>query len=221
EIITFRQALHPYLQRVPWVELGINLMLGARADQPIRGQQMMFLPDSLEWALSQASFAGKPIVKEQLTIYQPHHQPDDNGLFSPWLVMLLIGMFFVFYTWQVNLFKPAFVIYVDKICFFLVGAVGTFLAFMWWGTNHSMTKANDQLIWASPLYVPLAISLNRYRRWVKMFAGFMALLTGAFLVVGWLLPQKPIPALIPFLIGIFIRLMAIYRGQPPYRVVHH
>ncbi|MBX5438745.1 MAG: DUF4105 domain-containing protein, partial [Thermoflavifilum sp.] len=98
EIITFRQALHPYLQRVPWVELGINLMLGARADQPIRGQQMMFLPDSLEWALSQASFAGRPLVKEQLTIYQPHHQPDDNGLFSPWLVMLLIGMFFVFYT---------------------------------------------------------------------------------------------------------------------------
>ncbi|SFV29391.1 Lnb N-terminal periplasmic domain-containing protein [Thermoflavifilum thermophilum] len=220
ESISFRQALHPYLKRVPWVELGINLLLGSRADRLISGEEIMFLPDSLEWAISQASFSGHPLVQQQVVIYQPPRQANDDALVKPWMVMMLIGLWLVFYTWRANLFKPSVVIWMDQVCFFLIGCVGIFLAFMWWGTNHSMTKDNAQLIWASPLYVPFALWLNRHKRWVKIFAGIMALLTAAYLGAGWLFAQKPILALIPFLIGIFIRLMAIYREQAPYRIIH-
>lgn len=219
ESISFRRALHPYLRRVPWVELGINLLLGARADRLISGEEIMFLPDSLEWALAQASFAGRPLVQNQIVVYQPTRRPDDHPMLKPWMVMMLIGCWLIFYTWKANLLNPSFVIGMDQVCFFLIGCVGLFLAFMWWGTNHSMTKDNDQLIWASPLYVPFAIFLNRNKAWVRIFAGLMACCTGFYLTAGWLFAQKPIPVMIPFLIGIFIRLIAIYRQQAPYRVI--
>ncbi|MCL6523356.1 MAG: DUF4105 domain-containing protein [Thermoflavifilum sp.] len=217
ETISFRQSLHPYLSDLPWIELGINLLLGARADQLIRGRELMFLPDSLEWALSRASFAGKPLVSETITIYQPHVFSPPPAPISPWWAMSVLGLLLILYSWRANLFGKNFVLWVDQIIFFLLGLIGIFLAFMWWGTDHSMTKNNDQLIWASPLYVPFAIWLRSKKKFIGLFAGLMALCTAAFLVVGWWLPQKPIPVLIPFLIGIFMRLMAIYAQRKPYR----
>src|SRR5260370_41647640 len=50
--------LDPYLDRIPWIQFGVYLLLGAKVDRVVTGRQACFLPADLESAAESASIHG-------------------------------------------------------------------------------------------------------------------------------------------------------------------
>ena len=51
---TFRALIDPYQRTVPFLDAGIDVLLGAPADRPADGREIMFLPEHLMQAFDQA-----------------------------------------------------------------------------------------------------------------------------------------------------------------------
>ena len=60
---TFRKAISHYTGKHSWVDFGINLVFGAKANQPMNSEQRLFLPEELMFYLSEAHLSdGTPLV---------------------------------------------------------------------------------------------------------------------------------------------------------------
>ena len=73
----FRQAISHYTGKNSWVDFGINLVFGNKADQPMTNEERLFLPEELMNYLAQAKFAdGTPlVVKQHIGAFPPNTTP--------------------------------------------------------------------------------------------------------------------------------------------------
>lgn len=63
---TFRQAISRYTGKNSWIDFGINLIFGCKADQAMTNEQRLFLPEELMNYIAQATLTdGTPLVKNQ------------------------------------------------------------------------------------------------------------------------------------------------------------
>lgn len=61
---TYRAFLRHYTRPASWANFGINLLFGARADRPMRGEKRLFLPEELMFFMSEARLPdGTPVVQ--------------------------------------------------------------------------------------------------------------------------------------------------------------
>ncbi len=59
----FRSTISHYTGPYSWVDFGINLVFGSKADQPMSNEQRLFLPEELMYYISQARLSdGTPLV---------------------------------------------------------------------------------------------------------------------------------------------------------------
>lgn len=59
----FRSTITDYTGPYSWVDFGINLVFGSKADQPMTNEQRLFLPEELMFYLSEAHLSdGTPLV---------------------------------------------------------------------------------------------------------------------------------------------------------------
>lgn len=70
----FRTAISHYTGPHSWVDFGINLVFGCKANQPMSNEQRLFLPEELMFYISQARLSdGTPLVKQQeIAAFQPN-----------------------------------------------------------------------------------------------------------------------------------------------------
>ncbi len=62
----YRQAISHYTGHDSWVDFGINLIFGKRADAPMDSEQRLFLPEELMFFISHARLAdGTPLVDSE------------------------------------------------------------------------------------------------------------------------------------------------------------
>jgi len=60
---TYRDFIHHFTRHGSWAEFGINLIFGYKADQPIWGEQRMFLPEALMlWLQDAYRPDGEPLI---------------------------------------------------------------------------------------------------------------------------------------------------------------
>jgi len=134
---SFKHILQKYLDKDDWLRLGINLILGRKANENVNFRSAMFLPEYLESNFKQANNNGKPLVKTTTTIYSGKDQRKATLIppFIPFGMLLLLGIFAFF-----KQSKPRKNLHlVDKILFSLVGLAGWLFLFMWLGTKHIAT----------------------------------------------------------------------------------
>ena len=61
---TYRDFLRYYTRPASWANFGINLLFGRRADQPMHGEQRLFLPEELMFFMAEARLPdGTPLVQ--------------------------------------------------------------------------------------------------------------------------------------------------------------
>ena len=206
----FREAIHMYLDRGRqyWSKLGIDILLGAPTDAIMTAEQQQFLPDNLMWSLD--STRNTSLVKNKQVIVSTIPVQESGFRFTP-------GIFFSFLLCMIillSLYKhpkaASLLNRLDGLFFFLTGSLGCILLFMWFGTDHSMTKNNYNLLWAWPTHAVMAFLTGSKKKWVRTYW----LLTAAgltLLLISWyFLPQQMNQALIPFV------LMLIYRSSVKY-----
>ena len=67
---TYRDFLRRYTRPASWANFGINLLFGRRADQPMHGEQRLFLPEELMFFMAAGRFLGwTPLVSPRLLEY--------------------------------------------------------------------------------------------------------------------------------------------------------
>lgn len=206
EPTTFRNAIHEYLDRnhKSWSKLGIDILLGSPLDRDMTNRETMFLPDNLMKGFDSATIGNQPLVKEKEIILSKKYIPDEkNNLNNPLFIFSCLFVLIAFLSFSNSAFLIRTLASFDSLLFFLFGFTGILLLFMWFGTDHYMTKANYNLLWAWPTHIIAAFFIHTKRRWIRIYMLIYALFGLLLLGVWHFLPQEMNMALIP-LTGILI-----------------
>jgi hypothetical protein len=203
---TFRQAIYQYLDKnnKDWSKLGIDILLGSRCDGVMNAADMQFLPDNLMKSLDSA---GNSMIISHQDLYPVTQDNNKGGLFTPFIVFTILLLFIAALSFVKNKYIQIALQGFDGLLFFTVGTLGIILIFMWWGTDHSMTKNNFNLIWAWPTHFIISFFAGSKKSWVKKYFAFTAAALAVVLLAWFFLPQHMNAGLLPLL------LLLIYRSS--------
>ncbi len=202
---TFRNAIHEYLDKNNkyWSKLGIDILMGQPTDGVMSAADMQFLPDNLMKSLDSSS---SPVVLSSKNLYPITDENSKRSFFTPFVVFLLLLIIIVLSDFMKNRSVQAFLQGFDGFFFFCTGVLGIIIMLMWFGTEHSMTKNNFNLLWAWPTHTIMAFFVSSKKSWVKNYFRFTMFGLIAVLVSWFFLPQQMNNGLIP------IVLLLIYRS---------
>lgn len=209
---SFRNAIHQYLDAAnqDWSKLGIDILLGARTDKIMTVSQQEFLPDNLMSALDSSHNVKMVQSGKELFVAQKNN---GGTWFSPTLFFLLLLLLYVLCSLPSSEFFKNVMIFLDMLLFFITGLLGIILIFMWVGTDHSMTKNNYNLIWALPTHILMAFFVRSSKTFAKKYFTFNAILSILLLICWYFLPQQFNYSLIPFVILLAFRSIAIVKNK--------
>jgi hypothetical protein len=205
---SFRSMIYDYTEFQNWGRLGIDLGLGAVIDRPIEGKDLNFLPYELEKSFSRArikrAMTEFPLVIENRILYEPPvYFAGDSFFLSPGflftLLLILAGLIW-FYS---DKFPLAFRIF-RAVLFTGTGLLGLVELCIWLFTNHTDAAWNLNLLWACPLFLPLAaISLFRKKTGTRFFR-LLRFWFPAVLALWFFLPQTLNTFLIPLVGALWV-----------------
>jgi hypothetical protein len=207
---SFRQLLRPYLQRRPWIRLGIDLLLGAPADDTASKWQQNYLPYMFYQTLSKA---GLPNSIEPLTSETRLLVPAAaNARISYWLTP--VPVFWVLFLLVAGItlsgvLKKINAIWLDRILFGAVGLAGLVLLPVSFLSLHEPLQPNWNLLWALPTHLVIAAGIKQLQQksWFRYYM-WVTLALHISLLAGWfLIPQQLPAAVIPLLSALAIRLL--------------
>lgn len=212
---TYRQIIKEYQYKMPWTDFGIDLIIGAPADQKTSLTQESFIPDYLASAISNARFndsrnTGLLFQQKQILTFD---RKDDkiNFLLSPYFLFILLLLI------EINIFfrhlrgmNIHWVKKYDQFWLLVLTLASALMIFMWFGTDHIPTKYNWNILWASPL-IPLWWWKKNSFSWLNFVIGFGLLITIINAIPGiQILPQYFHP-----IVGI-ISVILILKGRRLY-----
>ncbi len=158
--VSYRMLLRRYQSVKPWANLGIDLLLGTAVDRPVEPWHQMFLPMQLKEYLSRSAVDGRPaVVEERALLTFPAPKPSVPPWLRPLVVFILLLVVEVFLMMRHH-GETLWLRWYDVLWFVLLAGAGVLIAFMWFGTEHWVTKWNWNLLWLHPLYLVMA-----YLRW--------------------------------------------------------
>ena len=211
EKITFRNLIHKYLDSSYqyWSKLGIDILLGVPLDKKLTNNEAMFLPDYLLKGFDSSAINKKILVSEKHEILKPAGEKPEKSLFSPFIVFLVL--FIVIFTLSIIKSTSRLLSLFDLILFFLSGALGVFILFMWFGTDHPECKNNFNLAWALPFHLVIVFFLFGTWRWLKYYFFINSIILLLLLILWKWLPQEMNNALIPVVSLLLVRSFAQYK----------
>jgi hypothetical protein len=192
---TMRQLLRPYLNTHPWMQFGIDLVLGLPADRRAAPEQFMFLPDYLHDMFADAKLPnGQALVAGERTIPQ---QPFGAQRWEPgFFERPLWVCAFVALLGLLSMANPRTERIFDTLFWFVLGLAGLIMALLWFATDHGATKTNFNLLWAMPTHL-LVFWRRRGSEQLRNYFMVMAILAGIALVFWKFWPQEMPVAAIP------------------------
>lgn len=209
---TFRNLIHDYLDvhDKQWSKLGIDILLGARTDAVMTSREVMFLPDYLLANADSATLDHQLLVKEKNPLYPFDMTTESkNNLTHPLFIFACLFVLIAFLSFSKNTFVQRILFSFDGMLLFITGFLGFLLLFMWFGTDHSMTKNNYNLLWAWPINVLPAFYMHSHKKWVRKYLIVYSVFCIGVVGMWFFLPQQMNPALLP-IIGILIFRSFVY-----------
>jgi hypothetical protein len=196
---TFRTIIKEYQHIMPWTDFGIDLIIGARADQITTLSQETFIPDYLYHHLSKARIDQNPIVKEESPLLDFGQKRIQQG--TRWInavsicFLLLLLAEIVLFTNAKKYEGSVWLKRYDLSCYIILTLAGSLMAFMWWGTDHIATKDNWNLLWAMPVWVFWAFTWeHRHVKTINYIVTGILLISAIHAITGKILPQYFHPA---------------------------
>ena len=208
---TFRKLIQPYHEPYPWLDFGIDLLLGIPVDKQASVNDKMFLPEHLERIFSTAKHTdGRALTQSSKAIYIPVEVSNGGFEVTPLLVFALL--FFCIGALTVLEWKRKLrFIWLDRIILSLFGLIGIFVLFMWFGTDHASTKLNLNILWLFPPHLVMAWVMRKKRQKIEKFYFLGTFILSLVLLVSFpFFVQQFHPAVIPFLGILAARSARIY-----------
>ena len=212
---SFRDLIHEYLQNNSWNRIGIDLVLGSVMDKTEAYTASAFLPDYTAAQLSEMKVHQKQLVaSERNLLVFNYNELNTPFLLTPGFWIALFSLIILMLTY-IDFKNGIRTWIVDQILFSLLGIMGIFLCFMWFGTDHKSTKLNFNVFWINPLFLYLCFVFgkNKFIKYWQHLLLFGILILMLCFSVMWITGFQALsPLFIPLLVAIYLRiLLLLYR----------
>ena len=189
EGISYRDILHEYTAEYPWLQYGIDFLLGTEADLPTNPQQQMFAPEYLMHYTAQTQLADSLGAYPYVVETEVRGQLDDEPYVEP-LLTPVQGMI-SFLLFIVVICSLEFLIerrqwWLDVLLSLIQGAMGVVVAFLFFASEHPTVGSNWQVIYLNPLpllFIPFIIYSGIKRKVSMCYYVQMILLAAATLML--------------------------------------
>lgn len=203
---SYRDLIKEFHHSFRWIDLGIDLLVGKKADVPVSAYGQMFLPEYLQnqFAKAQITIDGKvqPLVQETTTLLQfPNPKLHSDW---PWPV-IVFGLIFLFVSGiSIRAFRRKKNIdWLDYWLFGLSGFAGIIIGWFTLYSEHPAMSPNYNLLWAFPINLVFA-GIWKIKKWRKYSRNYLFLAAG-LMVISFFMGQQFNPAVY------FIMLMLLFR----------
>lgn len=217
--LSFRDLIDRYLQHKPWIDMGIDLLLGMPIDRTMTPMEYMFHPDYLEKAFAHAQVGREEgmqdFVKTTRTPVPIKRSFAPAAWYErPWpycwaLALLVLGL-----TYRSHR-RGSYLRWLDTLAFSLAGGVGWVLLLLMTATNHQAAAWNLNVLWLLPTHLVLPFVLHRTQApaWLPAYLLVSAGLILLLLLAWPVLPQDLHPAFMPLMLILLLRLLHAWRRQ--------
>ena len=194
-----------------WGMLGMDVAIGSVTDRLATKKEYAFLPEYTMEAFSHSILSNeRPLISKTETLYTPEEENTykESFLISPIIIMSLLSLLLLYKTYKDHKNEKALGI-VDTLVLFCTGIIGILLALLWFGTEHSTTKWNYNLLWAFPFHIIASFVIRKVTppKWIYPYLKLSVILL-ALLCFHWIIGvQQYAYALIPLFIALAVRYM--------------
>ncbi len=205
---SYRDLIKKFHHSFRWFDLGIDLLVGKKADQPVSAYGQMFLPDYLkdQFAKAEITVDGKPqpLVLETRTLREYPNPKLSSDL--PWPAICFGILFLIIAAFSVRSFLQKKRI--DWLDYWLLGLSGFAGLIIGWFTlysEHPAMSPNYNLLWAFPLNLFFA-GLWAVKKW-RPQTRYYFWLSGALLILSFFAGQQFNPAVYFMILILFVRVV--------------
>ena len=212
---TFRTLIYEHVNKNSWGSFGIDIALGSVVDREASAKEFMFLPKYIHAFFEVSRINGnKDLVKSSKVLYERKTDNSSSGfIFSPLVILGLLSVVILFITYK-DFKAQKRSKWLDVTLFSLTGIIGVLLLLLWFGTDHTATWQNYNLLWACPLNILAIRQLlkNDVKNWVKSYLKFLIIML-CLMTLHWLIGVQVFAiALIPLLIALVIRYIYLVKS---------
>jgi hypothetical protein len=213
ESITIRKLVHDCTEYYPWMEFGIDLVIGNGADSLISRRTEMFLPERLMNLLDRSLVkmpdgTEYPVVLSEKTVMQS--EGDGNAktglpFTKPIVVNSLLFLIYLVSTIIACRKKRNFRMLFAAL-FLVAGLGGCIIAGLVFFSMHPCTSPNWNIIWLHPLHL-IGFTGFLFKKFYPVFRWYHAVnfvLLSGFLLGWYWIPQELNMAFIPIIGSLWV-----------------
>jgi hypothetical protein len=204
---TFRDMVGKYQDPFPWLNFGIDLIMGSSSDKPASFRDRMFLPIDLQKELSESVINrdGKmtPLLQNPVQIldFAPP-AVKQNILITP--AFVFTALFIIILILSALIKKRKIIKWFDIVIFTLFSVLAGLMIFFNFFTDHAQMRLNLNIIWLNPVIIICLILIITGRQGIIWFRLLFYILA-AFLILHFILPQSFNIGILPLLLILIIR----------------
>ena len=217
--LSFRDIVHIHTTANEWYQFGMDLLLGAPADEIAKRSGAQFAPFVLMREFADATItngdSARRLVAKQHELLLPEKRVTSRNNLTPFNVSLLLLLFTLVVMLCERRSGRTFWLW-DMLLMLMQAISGTVLLFMVLFSQHPAVDCNWLLLWLNPLpFVLLPILLYRIGKGASMgFMWIQVIMPALFIVASPLLPQCfPVPIYICAITVIIRSLFYIYKDK--------
>lgn len=203
---SYRDLIKEFHHSFRWIDLGIDLLVGKKAEQPVSAYGQMFLPEYLQvqFASAEITIDGKtqPLVLETRTLVEHPNTKLNSDL--PWPA-IVFGLFFLVVTGISvhGYFREKNNDWLDYWLFGLSGFAGLIIGWFTLYSEHPAMSPNFNLLWAFPanLFFAFVWRFKKWRHRTKLY--FWP--AGALLILSFIAGQQFNPAVYFIILTLLVR----------------
>ena len=203
---SYRDLIKKFHHSFRWIDLGIDLLVGKKADQPVSAYRQMFLPDYLkdQFAKAKITIDGKPqpLVLETRTLRDYPNSKQNSDL--PWPAIAFGMLFLVVAAISFRDFQQKRKTgWLDYLLLGITGLAGLIIGWFTLFSEHPAMSPNYNLLWALPLNAFFAAlwTVTKWRNKTRNYFWF----SGALLILSFAIGQQFNPAVYFIILTLLVR----------------
>jgi hypothetical protein len=198
----------PYQNGLGWIGLGIDLLLGAVADQLPNLTQEAFLP-----ALLYKKMALNPKLILASNDIKYNTKTAEKG-WAPIAILIAILLLYVFVASWNTLLTQRIAKIMDISLLLLIGIGGALVLYMSQFSLHTACHENYNLIWLHPLYLIAVLLYFISKKWTGYLGYLFFTVTVLFMMMSHWIPQHfSNTVIVLMMLVLFLQIRLIQRGK--------
>lgn len=181
---SYRDLIKKFHHSFRWTDLGIDLLIGKKAEEPVSAYGQMFLPEYLmdQFARAEITLEGKtqPLVQETRTLLEYPNSKLNTGLPWPAIVFAVFFLIVLGITVRSYLLKKK-TYWLDYVLFALSGLAGIIIGWFTLYSEHPALSPNYNLLWAFPLNL-VFVGFWAIKKWRPITGNYFWLAGGVLLL---------------------------------------